>query len=465
MNKIETLFHENSSLIDEQGNVISISSIYNQGKELFSHISKRSLVLILCENQIEMVSFYIHCIRCEIVPILMEFGKDTTLLQTIISTYKPEYIFKPKLSEIVLEEYAMDQALGDYILLRNSMANPISLHPELAILLSTSGTTGSPKLVRLSYNNLISNARSIAQYLELSTSERAISSLPIQYSFGLSIINSHLYAGGSVLITNESITQRKFWDLFRQYQVTSLSGVPYTFEILKKFRLLQSELPSLKTITQAGGKLSDELIDFFHKLSVERGIKFFVMYGQTEGTARLSYLSPQQLPDKLGSIGKPIPGGIFQIIDEQGFNIEAINHPGELVYLGENVMMGYAENHQDLSLGNINQGVLKTGDIAVVDADGYYFIVGRIKRFIKIFGNRINLDEVELLLKEQGIDSACKGQDNGLQVFLIEPNLIETVKDFLYKKIGIHPSAFHISIVDSIPKTSAGKTQYSKLPG
>jgi acyl-CoA synthetase (AMP-forming)/AMP-acid ligase II len=421
-------------------------------------------VLILCQNQYESVFFYINAIIRGVVPILIDSQSDSSLLSKLVLEYDPDYIFTPSTKEAQFENYLIEYRLRNYSLLKTNHKSALSLHNELAILLSTSGTTGSPKLVRLSYQNLISNASSIAGYLGLDSSEIAISTLPINYSFGLSIINTHLFVGGSVVITTESITQRRFWDLFKNFNVTSLSGVPYTFEILKKFRLLNAELPSLKTLTQAGGRLSNELIEYFAQFSINNGIRFFIMYGQTEGTARLSYLPPQYNMMKLGSIGKAIPNGEFQIIDEDGNIINQPGTIGELVYSGPNVMLGYAECKKDLMRGNENNGRLLTGDIALFDDEGFYFIVGRIKRFIKLFGNRVNLDELERLLFEIGVQSACKGNDNALVIYILNQENTALVKEFLTKKLGLHFSVLDIRIIDEIPKNTSGKTLYSKLP-
>jgi acyl-coenzyme A synthetase/AMP-(fatty) acid ligase len=264
-------------------------------------------------------------------------------------------------------------------------------------------------------------------------------------------------------MTSESITQRSFWNLFQKFNVTSLSGVPYTFEILKNFRLLNIDLPSLKKITQAGGKLSNELIEYFADFSIAKGIDFFVMYGQTEGTARLSYLPTESIKNKLGSIGRPIPGGKFHLINSENIKISEPGISGELIYTGPNVMLGYAESIEDLLLGDVNKGTLNTGDIAYYDVDGYYFIVGRIKRFIKIFGNRVNLDELELILKKASVDSACLGKDNLLVVYLLNEDRKTTVKDLLSKKLGIHHSAIEIRIIHEFPRSESGKILYSKL--
>jgi long-chain acyl-CoA synthetase len=459
-----SLFNPQGSIIEENGQLHQVQKILIDGDDLFSAILSRSLVVLLCQNQYESVFFYINAIKRGVVLIMVDSESDPSLVNTLIMEYHPDYIFTPSNKEAQFENYLVERNFKKYTLLKSNKESTTSLHSELALLLSTSGTTGSPKLVRLSYNNLVSNASSISEYLELDHKETAISSLPMNYSFGLSIINSHLFVGGSVLMTSESITQRRFWDLFRNYKVTSLSGVPYTFEILKKFRLLNAELPSLKTLTQAGGKLSNELIEHFVQVASKKRIKFFVMYGQTEGTARLSYLPPQYIMDKLGSIGIPIPGGEFYIIDEKGNKIDQPRISGELVYTGPNVMLGYADCLADLTRGNENAGRLYTGDIALFDENGFYFIVGRIKRFIKLFGNRVNLDELERLLLEREIQSACTGKDNDLVVYILKPEDNDLVKEFLTKKLGIHFSVFDIRIIKEIPRNVSGKTLYSQLP-
>ena len=463
MTKNITLFNPQASIIEESGEIHLVQEMLTDGDIIFSSIPSGSLALLLCQNQYEPIFFYINSIKRGVVPILIAAESDASLLSALIMEYKPDYIFSASSKESQFQGYLVGHRMKNYTLLKNHQKSDIKLHPELALLLSTSGTTGSPKLVRLSYQNLLANASSISEYLGLDTSETAISNLPMNYSFGLSIINSHLFVGGIVVMTMESITQRRFWDLFKKFNVTSLSGVPYTFEILKKFKLLNTELPSLKMLTQAGGKLCNELIEHFTQLSTKKGINFFMMYGQTEATARLSYLPPKYNIEKLGSIGKPIPNGEFQIIDENGKKIEQPGISGQLVYTGPNVMLGYAECKEDLTRGNINNSHLETGDIAFCDENGFYFIVGRIKRFIKLFGNRVNLDELERLLFDSGVQSACIGKDNALIIYILKPEDNALVKEFLTKKLGIHFSVFDIKIIDEIPKNDSGKTLYSRL--
>jgi acyl-CoA synthetase (AMP-forming)/AMP-acid ligase II len=457
------LFNYNGLVIDEQGNAFKVNELLNYGEDIFAKITSGSLVMLLCENSIDSLFFYINCIERKVVPILIDSNSHPSLIENLINIYSPDFIFVPSSNSNNFINYDNFYNYKSYKIVTSCQNIPKNLNPLLALLLSTSGSTGSPKLVRLSYSNLVSNASSISKYLNIKDTDKAISSLPMNYSFGLSIINSHLFIGGSVLMTNESITQRKFWELFNNFNITSFSGVPYTFEILKKFKLLNIETPSLKKITQAGGKLTNELIEFFANFSIKKGIDFFVMYGQTEGTARLSYLPTEYLIKKLGSIGRPIPGGDFFLFDENGNKINTPGTTGELIYNGPNVMLGYADILSDLSIGDINKGMLKTGDIAYFDKDEFYFIVGRIKRFIKIFGNRISLDELETLLKTSAIDSACVGKDDLLVIYLLNDDKKTIVKELITKKIGIHHSAIDIRVINEFPRNETGKIVYSKL--
>lgn len=458
------LFNKQSTLVFDNDKKQTVASVIEEGNLILSEITPRSLCILLCRNTFDSLFFYINFIDKRIVPILVDAETDKQLLQTLINDYSPDFVFSPYDIEIQNDDYELFLEYQNYRCFKSTNPSEIVLFEDLALLLTTSGTTGSPKLVRLTHKNLLSNAISISQYLNLSEDEIAITSLPMNYSFGLSIINSHLHVGASIVITNESITQRSFWELFKKHKVTSLSGVPYTFEIIKKFKLFNQELPSLKTITQAGGKLSNDLIQFFANFSFTNNLRFFVMYGQTEGTARLSYLEPQYLFSKLGSIGKPIPGGSFKIISENGDFINEPNISGELIYEGPNVMLGYSQTKSDLTKGDENNSILKTGDIAYFDNDGFFFINGRIKRFIKIFGNRVNLDELQNLIFQYGHEVVCLGTDNQLFIYILPETDILNVKEFIVKRLGIHPSVINLRIIDSFPKNSSGKILYSKFP-
>lgn len=223
-------------------------------------------------------------------------------------------------------------------------------------------------------------------------------------------------------------------------------------------------------MTQAGGKILPSLHQKFAEYAQREGKNFVVMYGQCEATARMSYLPPERALDKVGSMGVAIPGGNFTLIDADGKEILEPETVGELVYEGKNVTLGYAECADDLAKGDERHGRLETGDMAKRDADGFYYIVGRKKRFLKIFGNRVNLDETERLIKGAfpGLDCACGGVDDKMKIFVVaDKNCgacgMERIRDFVAGKTHLNFTAFEIVPVASIPKNASGKTLYSEL--
>ena len=369
----------------------------------------------------------------------------------------------PKQKLEYFQNFEIIYSFKNYILIDLKSTSKSNLNENLALLLTTSGSTGSPKFVRLSYKNLSSNAESIIDYLKISKKDRPITTLPMSYSFGLSIINSHLIAGAKILVTSKSLMEKSFWDFFRMSKATSMSGVPFTFEILKKLRFFRMETPYLKTLTQAGGKLNVDLLKEYADFCKLNNKDFYVMYGQTEATARISYVPPEKLLSKIGSIGLSIPGGNLSIVDENMQCIDDANIVGEIKYSGPNVSMGYASSQMDLIKGDDNFGELLTGDLAKKDEDNFYFIVGRKKRFIKIFGNRINLDEVEQILKPAFGEVACVGQDDKMIIYLTDESEIKNIKTLLREMIGINKTAYQIKTLRNIPKNNSGKILYSEL--
>lgn len=328
------------------------------------------------------------------------------------------------------------------------------LHPDLALLLSTSGSTGSPKLVRLSHHNLESNAAAIATSLELTSEDRSITSLPLHYCYGLSVLHSHLHVGGAVALSDTSVVDSCFWRRFHDVGATGLAGVPHTFDLLDRVRFEQMELPTLRYLTQAGGRLSPEKVRRHAAHAEELGRRFYVMYGQTEATARMAYLPPEHATARPTAIGRAIPGGSLRIDAAAG------DEAGELVYSGPNVMLGYAHEPADLSLGRTVHE-LRTGDLARVGADGLFEIVGRASRFIKPFGVRVDLDQVESLLAAQGFPSVCTGDDEALVVALEVPDPAATpvaqVREVVRSSLGLPPARVHVCGFSELPRLASGK--------
>lgn len=455
---------DRAAVIDDYGVELSYSELNVECSELAGDIGRRCLVMCFCTNTLGSLLGYVAFLNSGIVPIMVDADLNRELLSDLKDKYKPQYYWLPDNKADDIDGWKICDLHG-YTLVRSEYEEEFPLYGDLALLLTTSGSTGSPKLVRQSYANIKSNARSIAEYLELDENERPITTLPMNYTYGLSIINSHLLVGAEIVLTGHTLMQKEFWQTFKSRGATSFGGVPYTYEMLDKLRFFRMELPSLKTMTQAGGKLSVELHKKFAEYALNSGRKFVVMYGQTEATARMAYLPPDKALEKCGSMGIAIPGGKFTLADADGKAVADPDVVGELIYEGDNVTLGYAECGADLEKGDERHGVLQTGDMAKRDADGYYYIVGRKKRFLKIFGSRVNLDETERILKKHfpDLDCAVGGVDDKMYVFVAGKNGNDGIKKFLSETLGFFQSAFTVIDIDAIPRNEAGKTLYSAL--
>jgi long-chain acyl-CoA synthetase len=452
-----------TAIITESSINISYEELLAAAERIGGIVSKKCLVVLVCNNSLESIAAYIGFLRVKAVPLLVSSSINKLFFDTLVSKYKPEFVFIKTQSYLSKLNYAPVLTYGRYTLYKTDYSINYTLHNDLALLLTTSGSTGSPKFVRQSYKNIYSNAKSITKYLSITSSDRPITTMPMSYSYGLSIINSHLLNGASIIVTEATLMEKIFWDNFKDNQATTFGGVPYIYEMLNKLRFSHMHLPSLKYITQAGGKLSIRLSSIFTDICLNKEIQFYMMYGQTEATSRMSYLPWQYADSKGSSIGIAIPGGSFSLEDENNIVINNNKKVGELVYRGNNVTMGYADSCFDLHKGDVNNGMLHTGDLAKRDAEGFYYITGRLKRFLKIFGNRVNLDEIEDLLNNGGYNCVCSGTDDKLKIYLTE--IIDTVliENFIEKSIGINRAGFTVEHIAKIPRNDSGKVIYSLL--
>jgi len=443
-------YSDNIAVIDDRNVEVSYRQLACLVESLAVQIPNRSLVFCLCDNSVDALVAYLACLKTRAVALLLDKDIAPELLQQLIECYQPGYLW---------QETERGYELHDF----NQKAP--EMDDRLALLIATSGSTGSPKVVRLSYQNLLANTRSIVDYLNIDSNERPLAWLPMNYVYGLSIINTHLAQGATLLLTKSSPVQPAFWRFIKEHGATSLSGVPYSWEIMNKLRFTRMDLPSLKTLTQAGGKLRPELHSVLAQWSSEKNLRFFIMYGAAEATSRMGYLPVENCIEKTGVMGIAIPDGRFALEDEDGNEIADSGKCGELIYYGNNVSLGYAVSRSDLAKGDERKGRLATGDLAIRDNDGFYTIVGRKTRFLKVFGNRVGLDELEHLVVNAfpSLECAAVGSDDNIQVFITDASATLAVKSYLAQTCHLHHSAFTVSSINSIPKNAAGKTLYHQV--
>ncbi|MFD3622362.1 AMP-binding protein [Streptomyces sp. NPDC058676] len=421
----------------------------------------RRLVLLAGANRPDALVVHLAALAAG-HPVLLVPGDNDSAIGALTAAYDPDVVARP-------------DGHGTWTLDERRSASAHTLHPDLALLLSTSGSTGSPKLVRLSHENVQANAESIAAYLGISGTDRAATTLPMHYCYGLSVLHSHLLRGAGLILTDRSVSDPAFWDEFRAARGTSLAGVPYTFDLLDRVGFERMRLPHLRRVTQAGGRLAPERVIRYAELGREAGWELFVMYGQTEATARMAYLPPQLAAERPQAVGVPIPGGSFRLQPLDGPDGHDEPDTGELVYSGPNVMLGYAESPADLGLGRTVEE-LHTGDLARRAPDGLYEIVGRRSRFAKILGLRIDPQRVEAMLERHGVRAYCAGDDDTLAVAVARTKTgnatsgadradvdAARVRRLAAGECGLPVRAIRVQVVAELPRLATGKPDYEAV--
>ena len=444
-----TPFWEPAQLAQHPGTALRCGDVAISYRELACRVGQRvadlgkvrRLVAIEAGNDPEPLITYLACLTGGHVALLVASSGTS---RDIERTYQPDSAMRRDDEGNWQLHTIRDQPLG-------------GLSADLAVLLSTSGSTGSPKLVRLSKENLASNAGAISDFLTLTDHDVAATVLPWSYCYGLSVINTHVRSGGTVVLTDLSLADPCFWQLAQSAGITNLSGVPYSFELLDQAGFTPQRLPSLRLLTQAGGRLAPELVTRFASLCARNECDFFVMYGQSEATARIAYLHPSEASRHPDCIGRAIPGGSLKLEQDE----ELPNGQGELVYSGPNVMLGYAETRSDLARESMPP-VLHTGDIAEITTDGLYRIVGRKSRFAKPFGLRIDLQRLENRINEGSGDVVCVEQPSGIGILV--SNAASPRDDIVERAAtttGLPQSAFTVAYVDELPRLASDKTDYA----
>ncbi|PRY97365.1 class I adenylate-forming enzyme family protein [Marinilabilia salmonicolor] len=343
---------------------------------------------------------------------------------------------------------------------------PAMAPDSLAQIIFTSGSTAVPKGVMLTHENLMANTSSILRYLKLGIEDTVLVVLPFFYCYGLSLLHTHLKVGGTLVLNNNFMFLGSVLNELKKYRCTGFAGVPSHFQILlrKSDSFKESQFPDLRYVTQAGGKLHKAFILEFNQVFPE--IKFFVMYGQTEATARLSYLPPSMLPQKAGSIGKGIPGVQLKVVNESGQPV-APGETGEIIASGKNIMKGYFED-EEATGASIRNGWLHTGDLGTVDEDGFIYLSARKKEIVKVGGKRVSPKEIEEVIVDMPgvVDCTVEGVEHPVLGEALKATVVrgaqsdiseEKVRAFCSSRLASYKIPSEVVFKDQMVVSATGK--------
>ena len=450
------------ALIDNEGHSITYGELAEEMRALGAKVEPRSVIFILCKNTVGAMAGYLGFIERGAVPLNLSHKIDEELLSTLLQTYTPAYLWVPEEFTDKFEYETICSAYG-YTLLRTGEAL-YPLNDQLQFLMTTSGSTGSPKLVRYKKGNLEANAKNVAKAFGWTKDERPICDLGMQYTMGLNVINTHLYVGATVLLTTSNLMSGDFWDYLRNERATNFTGVPFSYDIMYRLRFERMDLPYLTTLSEGGGKLTDARFIQLAEYAQRTGKRFIASFGTTETSARMACLPAELALTKTGSIGRAIPEGELFLIDGDGKVQTEPVAEGEMCYRGPNVTMGYAECRDDLMRGDDFGGEYHTGDLARRDEDGCYYVTGRMSRFLKLLSYRVSLDQCERLIQQEfGIECACSGTDQCMNVYLTDGSKKAEVLDFIAARTKLYRSLFKVIIVDKILRNDSGKIRYRQM--
>jgi acyl-CoA synthetase (AMP-forming)/AMP-acid ligase II len=439
------------------------------GRSLASE--RKRLVFLFCSNATGTVIALLAAAAAGHAIALIDPGLAEDKLQALLEAYEPELVLGTGDVGGILHDLAdqskdwrRDERIADDVawLTRSSTAPAPDINPAVQLLLSTSGTTGSQKYVMLSGDAIVANAKQIAQALAIDENSTGIAHLPLHYSYGLSVLTSHLIRGGRIYFVSDSIMTPSFWSKIEDAGGSHFPGVPFHYATLA--RLGASLIPdSVKVFTQAGGALDPRIQAKMHDLAARQGGQFFAMYGQTEASPRMTTLQHADFTRKIGSVGVALPGGRLSIIDEAGEELPA-GSVGAVVYEGPNVMLGYASGRDDLAKGDELKGRLETGDLGRLDSERFLYLTGRTKRFAKIAGYRLGLDEIE---KELSAICPVACLDLGEKIAVVHEQATETALKSRVRELAadykVPVSSFSLSRTMQIPRGASGKIDYARL--
>lgn len=453
---------------------ISYRDLYSSSVHLAEWINKTvgtgKHIVLLSVNSLFFIRIYLAIIKSGNICIPLDPGIEKENYRYIHDLTEPRMIFMTREVEKRLELNSELSWFPDTI-----PVTPVTFIPETPLgefdrercaeIIFTSGSTGKPKGVMISHKNLVANTSSIVDYLQLTPNDRMLVVLPFYYCYGLSLLHTHLRVGGSIIFNNSFIFLGGVLKSLIDYKCTGFAGVPSHFQILlrKSDSFKQTKFPDLKYVTQAGGKLAPIFIDEFREAHPE--VRFIVMYGQTEATARLSWLPPEVYERRKGSMGKGIPGVELRVVNETGEQIKP-GETGEVIASGDNIMMGYFDDEEGTK-NAIRDGWLYTGDLGTVDEDGYIYLTARSKEIIKVRGKRISPKEIEavILALPEVIDCTIEGVEDEIEGEMLKAT-VTVRKDsigILTKDKLIHHCSNHLALF-KVPQAYEFKDELTISP-
>ena len=454
-------FSERDAIITENGERIKYKELLNEISKVEKYITnKRSRVFLISENNYEFIISYYALLKKRSIIFLLNSKITHQKLEQLTNIYFPNMIFDCSENlENNIKKYSIIQNFRKLKILKAKNNINHKSDKELAQLISTSGSTGSPKFVKQSYENIQINTKDIVKALKLNKNDVTLTTMDPSYSYGLTKINSHIYTGGSIVLNKSTVFEKDFCNKINNFRVTNFGGVPFFFEMLKKLKFHTINLNSIRHISQAGGKLNIEVLKYLAKELKKLKIKFYIMYGQTEAGPRITILDHKHFNKNYESVGKPI-GKIKLWIQNKKNKIKKPNTVGELYCRGKNVMLGYASKLSDLRKKRLSYEV-KTGDLAYIDNKGFVYIKGRSKRIAKPYGIRVDLCELEDFLNKYNYKNCvCVGNDKKINIYSKYENESEKIKDLIFKKLKIKKKIFYFLRIERVPRDANGKILY-----
>jgi acyl-CoA synthetase (AMP-forming)/AMP-acid ligase II len=436
-----------------------LAGLVGEFERVLRHESK-ALVLCAGDRDLPTLLAYLAALRLGHAVAFLPASNE------ILSAYQPEFVVPAPGSGAGLANLgyrpAAELAGGTTVFLRKNSQPTGEIYTDTALLLTTSGSTGSPKTVRLSCSGLAANTAAVIRSLGISAAERAPTTLPITHVYGLSVLNTHLLAGGGVVLGNRPPLSLAAWDHLIRSGATSFAAVPTTYAAFGPAHVDLLGRSKIRTMTQSGARLGDDLTMRLMRLMNERDGRFFVMYGQTEATSRIARLDPADLPRRLGSVGTAIPGGTITIRPVP-VHARAVPGEGAVHYRGPGVMLGYATGRGDLSRGP-EVDVLDTGDLGYL-RDGYLYLTGRAKRIVKVLGVRTSLDDLERMVERPGHPAAviCGTDDVVHLIGAGDTAVHEQQRRELAESLGVPSRHVVFRPVGHLPRTPGGKVDYQAL--